>query len=107
MVSRQANTLLRASVNSKMGHFRPVGHGLALLACALCCSCGGGGTASPSMLQIMPLGDSITAGTGMVPGGYREMFDQDLYPKYRFRFVGTLSYESDGMRSPWHEGHSG
>ncbi len=43
----------------------------------------------------------------MVQGAYRELFDLDLYPRYQFHFVGTQTTESEGMRSPRHEGHSG
>ncbi len=54
-----------------------------------------------SQIKIMPLGDSITEGTGGTYGGYRGYL-LDKFNGYDIEFVGN---ESDGVSA--HEGHPG
>ncbi len=64
--------------------------------------------------NIMPLGDSITAGytpSGGVPGGYRqELFNSLTAAGFSFEFVGSqTTYPSDSLKSAGqqcHEGHN-
>ncbi|WP_131741945.1 GDSL-type esterase/lipase family protein [Actinomadura roseirufa] len=61
----------------------------------------------PSSLRIMPLGDSITYGTGSSTGnGYRERLRRNLVDRgYQGDFVGSV--RSGTMPDPDNEGHPG
>ena len=70
--------------------------------------CGGGPVASSAgRIRVMPMGDSITEGVGCLPGGYRRLLENELLPGLDFQFVGSWNVCSQGMRFPYHEGHSG
>jgi lysophospholipase L1-like esterase len=59
-------------------------------------------------VKIMALGDSITHGTSIAPGGYRvDLEDHLVAAKYDFNFVGTLQNGPSSLESRRHEGHSG
>ncbi|MEI7731234.1 MAG: autotransporter-associated beta strand repeat-containing protein [Verrucomicrobiota bacterium] len=66
-----------------------------------------GGSAFPP-IRIMPVGDSITYGTGAA-GGYRNMLYQLLTnASYNVNFVGTQNGNAAaGWPTFYHEGHSG
>jgi pectate lyase/predicted neuraminidase/lysophospholipase L1-like esterase len=58
-------------------------------------------------VTIMPLGDSITLGTG-APGGYRGNLYAALNDGgYDVDFVGSETENSSGLAEPDHEGHDG
>ena len=73
--------------------------------------------ADNSLGNIMPLGDSITAGQillppGFVPGGYRQrLYDKLTKAGYSFHFVGSSTiYPTETLSSTnnnHHEGHGG
>ena len=64
--------------------------------------------AALSSTTIMPLGDSITYGTGGTYGGYRGfLYDLLVYGSYDFDFVGSLTVNSPVGIDPNHEGHGG
>jgi lysophospholipase L1-like esterase len=76
------------------------------------------GTVAEADFTIMPLGDSITYGTGNslagqnIPGGYRTRLYSDLQNAgFSFTFVGTVSDNSSPLLSQagqtHHEGHPG
>ena len=60
-------------------------------------------------VKIMPLGDSITAGSPWDLGGYRWPLENLLLDAgYSFDYVGSLRIASPAaMPRPWHEGHGG
>jgi hypothetical protein len=119
-----------------MGEGRGGSWVLSTLACAVLAGCGGtgptsfnpdaslvldagadGGTdAGPAFwflrdagVKIMPLGDSITAGSPWDQGGYRWALENLLLDAgYAFDYVGSSRVASpDAMPRPWHEGHGG
>lgn len=90
--------------------YRSVG-GAACLSIVLA---GGQALAGVNLGNIMPLGDSITAGAG-VPGGYREPLAASLQAAgYTFHFVGSQTSDDPDWTpvltntgNLQHEGHSG
>jgi lysophospholipase L1-like esterase len=59
-------------------------------------------------IKILLLGDSITEGSPDFAGGYRGVLACLLKAAdIRAEFVGSKSVNSDGLASPWHEGHPG
>jgi len=65
-------------------------------------------TSAAQTARIMPLGNSITEGTGSTGDntGYRKPLWQMLNPSYSIDFVGSL-YGGDGTFDGNHEGHAG
>jgi GDSL-like Lipase/Acylhydrolase family/PEP-CTERM motif len=70
------------------------------------------GAAAEADLTIMPLGASITSGSGGTAGGYRDRLYTDLHDAgYSFTFVGTSTENPSPLLSQvgqtHHEGHPG
>src|SRR5207302_129361 len=81
--------------------------GLGALGILLSC-----GTAAHADLTIMPLGASITSGSGGTPGGYRDRLYADLHDAgYSFAFVGSSTENPSPVLTQAsqtrHEGHPG
>ena len=70
------------------------------------------GTPAQADLTIMPLGASITSGSGGTDGGYRDRLYTDLHDAgFSFTFVGTSTENPSRLLSQvgqtHHEGHPG
>ncbi len=94
----------------------------ALWMCFLLAGCGGGGSGSSSgcapatpvpghkgpLVKIMPLGDSITAGTGVDGGSYRlGLWNYFIQDHVNAQFVGSQCAGPYALGSRQNEGHPG
>ena len=91
--------------------------------CFLVAGCGGGGSGSSSsgcapatpvpgstgsLIKIMPLGDSITAGTGVEGGSYRlGLWNHFIQDHINAQFVGSQCAGPYALGSKQNEGHPG
>jgi lysophospholipase L1-like esterase len=64
--------------------------------------------ATPPIVRVMPLGDTITAGVGSsTDAGYRLPLWQRAAAQHRYTLHLVGSQRSGDFAEPWHEGHSG
>lgn len=88
---------------------------IALVGASILATAAAARAVSTNLGNIMPLGDSITAGYipgGCIPGGYRQQLCNNLTAAgYAFQFVGSQTLYSSTMldeaKQNHHEGHDG